>query len=206
VNRPIAEFNDGLSNEAGRRLKMGWTLPKAPLCINCGGLQMIPPNSSEVNCIMPGCRFTELPAPNDEPNNVLNQNEKYTLVGRGMSNKAAEKFEHVADFDDEVPCDNIQRSQNDDPASFPFNYVGIPHSGEDPSVLSDDISQVRSVASSALGQILERLDNAKYHLKALNNSGADPIECTAKQVEIASLIEKLARAAVDKGWNEHHVD
>mmetsp|Transcript_10106 Transcript_10106/g.17250 ORF Transcript_10106/g.17250 Transcript_10106/m.17250 type:complete len:95 (-) Transcript_10106:597-881(-) len=91
----------------------------------------------------------------------------------------------------------MQQSLDDEPSSFPFNYVGVPHKDEDPSVLSDDTSQT-SVAGSALGHILEKLDDAKYQLKVLSErSNADPIECTAKQIEIASLIEKLARAVGD---------
>ena len=50
---------------------------------------------------------------------------------------------------------------------------------------------------SAVGHILVKLDDTKRHLKALNDSGkADPLEVTAKQIEVATLIEKLARAAV----------
>lgn len=71
------------------------------------------------------------------------------------------------------------------------------HCFDDPSVLSDDVSQVRSVASSALGIILVRLDDAKGQLEMLRESGsADPGECAMKQAEIATLIEKLASAAV----------
>ncbi len=196
VNRPVADFsNDEVSNEAGKRLKMGWTLPASPLCIHCGGLQMIPPNSTEVGCIMPGCTDDTEYVP--EPN-VLNQNGRITHVGRGLNNSNVNKSmpEQCKDVPEEAsPRDNMQRSLNDEPSSFPFHYVGVPHNDEDPSVLSDDMSQVRSVASSALGQILARLDDAKYELKALKESGnADPLDCTAKQIEIASLIEKLARA------------
>ncbi|KAL7538632.1 hypothetical protein ACHAXR_009768 [Thalassiosira sp. AJA248-18] len=70
---------------------------------------------------------------------------------------------------------------------------------DEPSVLSDDLTQVRSVASSALGVILVRLDDAKYQLETMMREGggnADPQECAEKQVEIAMLIEKLASAAV----------
>lgn len=187
VNGPVQEFSkDAVSNEAGKRLKMGWTLPHAPLCNHCGGLKMIPPNSTEMSCIMPGCE-NDTECDVLEPN-VLHQNGRITRIGRGFIDSNVN--ETVA-----VQCTNKaeatqQHSLDDEPSTFPFNYVGVPHYDEDPSVLSDDTSQSRSVATSALGDILERLDNAKYELKVLS----DPLECTAKQIEIASLIEKIARA------------
>ena len=188
VNRPVGDFiNDFLSNEAGKRLKMGWTLPDSPLCIYCDGLQMIPPNSTEVGCIMPGCEGDTEYVP--EPN-APNKSGRITHIYKAMLEQSCKDV-----ADEAHPRDNMQRSQNDEPLSFPFNYVGVPHKDEDPSVLSDDMSQSRSVASSALCEIIERLDDAKHELHALNKSGnADPLECTAKQIEIASLIEKLARA------------
>jgi uncharacterized Zn finger protein (UPF0148 family) len=192
VNRPVVDFsNDEVSTEAGKRLKMGWTLPASPLCVHCGGLQMIPPNSSEVGCIMQGCNDDTEYVP--EPNAFV-QNGRIKHVGRGLSSNAVP--EQCKDVTEVVsPRSNMQGSQNDEPSSLPFHYVGIPHNDEDHSVLSDDVSQARSVASSALGQIIARLDDAKYELKALQeNRNADPLDCTAKQIEIASLIEKLARA------------
>lgn len=138
VNRQIAEFNDDVSNEAGKRLKMGYALPAAPLCL-CGGLQMIPPNSSEMGCIMPGCTFA-LPEPNVEC-----QNRRITYVGRGAQYLNGDAT--AEDAQNESPCDNTKLAEIDE--SFPFNYVRANSSSslDDPSVLSDDLSQVRSVAS-----------------------------------------------------------
>ena len=191
VNIPVPDFGkDEVSEDAGKRLKMGWTLPNAPLCNYCGGLQMIPPNSTEMRCIR---------CANDTEPFALNQNGSIVRnIGRGFNCTNEGKAVAVQCADQagvtHYPCDNMQHSLHDEPSSFPFTYVGIPH-GEDPSVLSDDMSQTRSVASSALGHILERLDEAKYELKILSQSdNTDPLECTAKQIEIASLIEKIARA------------
>ena len=198
VNAPVPDFSsDEVSKEAGKRLKMGWTLPNASLCIHCGGLQMIPPNSTEMGCIMPGCagdiEYVLEP-------NAFNQDGRIKHIGRGFdtSNVKKDVPEQCTDQAEAVlPCCNMQQSLDDEPLSFPFNYVGVPHNDEDPSVLSDDTSQT-SVASSALGHILEELDDAKYQLKVISErSNADPIECTAKQIQIASLIEKLARAVGD---------
>ena len=99
---------------------------------------MIPPNSSEMGCIMPGCTF-ELPEPNVEC-----QNRRITYVGRGAqySNGGAV----AEDAHNESPCDDTKLAEIDE--SFPFNYVRANSSSlDDPSVLSDDLSQVRSVAS-----------------------------------------------------------
>lgn len=190
VNGPVHDFSkDDVSNEAGKRLKLGWTLPNASLCNHCRGLQMIPPNSTEMSCIMPGCaNDTEYNV--IEPN-VLQQNGSITRIGRGFDYSNVNNTSAVQNKAEATQ----QHSLDDEPSTFPFNYVGVPHNDEDPSVLSDDMSQTRSVTTSALGDILERLDNAKYELKVLSrSSNADPLECTAKQVEIASLIEKIARA------------
>lgn len=193
LNGAVQDFSkDDVSNEAGKRLQMGWTLPNAPLC-NCGGLKMIPPNSTEMGCIMPGCaNDTEYNVL--EPNeNVLHQNGRITRIGKGFDDSNVNK--PVAMRCTKKAEATQQHSLDDEPSTFPFSYVGVPHYDEDPSVLSDDTSQTRSVASSALGDILERLDNAKYELKVLSrSSNADPLDCTAKQIEIASLIEKIARA------------
>lgn len=169
----VSDFSsDEVSNEAGKRLRMGWTLPNAPLCVHCGGLQMMPPNSTEVGCIMPGCvGNTELL----QELNALDKNGNDSNVSNDVIELEAESVH--------------------EPSSAPFSYVGVPRNDEDPSVLSDGMSQTSSVASSALSDIIARLDNAKYQLKVLSESSKkDPLECTAKQIEIASLIEKLARA------------
>ena len=77
------------------------------------------------------------------------------------------------------------------------NYSKQCSNYDEPSIMSDDLSQVRSVASSALGVILVRLDDAKYELGEMIREGtADAHECAAKKVEIASLIERLSSAAV----------
>lgn len=185
LNAPVADFSkDEVSKEAGKRLKMGWALPNAPLCNHCGGLQMIPPNSTEMECIMPSC------ASDTEPSIVhIGKGFNYSNGDKAVAAQCTDRAEVAP------PRDIMQQSLYKEPSSFPFNYVGIPHNDEDPSVLSDDMSQTRSVASSALGHILEKLDDAKHELKVLSQSNdADPFEYTAKQIEIASLIEKIARA------------
>mmetsp|Transcript_26468 Transcript_26468/g.48699 ORF Transcript_26468/g.48699 Transcript_26468/m.48699 type:complete len:980 (-) Transcript_26468:129-3068(-) len=242
VNAPVPTFGDDNTDQAGKKLIMGWTLPDAGLCHHCQGIQMSPPNSHEIGCINRGCpsalaaAYTFLPEPHESTGPVK-------LIGRGFSSNAANKekedeeernieeleeeqrqllMEYEEQNEDFHHYDNPQgithEEQYLDPIHddgpplevfgghhHPNNMQGggyTPHYNNDyydePSVLSDDnLSQVRSVASSALGVILVRLDDAKYELEdMIENGNADPQECAQKQVEIAMLIEKLASAAV----------
>ena len=231
VIAPVQTYGDDNTNNAGKRLMMGWTLPDVGTCFHCHGVQMSPPNSTEIGCINRGCpsalaaAYTFLPEPYESTGPVR-------LIGRGFSTNArkveeevdegealgrqesslrvknrknnvhnyhhsvnAKHFYHEKDgnyyYDDCPPIMEVGRHNNDDSSYY-----------EEPSVLSDDMTQVRSVASSALGHILVRLDDAKYELEEMRESDADAEECAQKQMEITMLIEKLANAAVQMKQKE----
>jgi len=224
VHAPVPSFGDENTNQAGRKLIAGWTLPNAALCHHCHGIQMSPPNSHEIGCINRGCpsalaaAYTFLPDPHESTGPVR-------LIGRGFSNKTNHEKKGEGEWsvqkDEECQQDQLleYEKQNKD-FEYNENILSIIHEEQNsetteydgpplvvgghhqymhdaPSILSDDMSQVRSVASSALGVILVRLDDAKYELEEMVESGnADPQECAQKQMEITGLIEKLASAAV----------
>ncbi|KAL7467914.1 hypothetical protein ACHAXS_008368 [Conticribra weissflogii] len=199
-------FDENNAAEAGERILQGWTLAQAPFCNRCGGIQMVPPESKECGCINNRCPMvlaaacSEKAVENDNcapsaaesvlhetPQEAVEQNKEAQHQNQG------EYFDQVKDEDKEkstiVGCGSLPVEVGGGTAQFPQQ--------DDTSVLSDDVSQVRSVASSALGAILVRLDDAKYQLEALQENGhVDEEECIKKQAEIAVLIEKLASAAV----------
>mmetsp|Transcript_5646 Transcript_5646/g.8680 ORF Transcript_5646/g.8680 Transcript_5646/m.8680 type:complete len:169 (+) Transcript_5646:133-639(+) len=74
--------------------------------------------------------------------------------------------------------------------------IDIYRDADDDSRLSDDMSDARSVASNTLGAILSRIEDAKAQLVQSHERGGDSQQELANQVEMASLIEKLASAAV----------
>lgn len=185
---PPTCFDDN-ANTARQLMTMGWMLPEdAPLCRNCGGIQMCPPHSSQIGCINSVCPMAS-PAVFKSPFlPTLEQKDRVMPPSPPMKTEPPPQHSKgisvMGRFIKEglptVVCGSSQNSYADDS-----------------SALSDDMSQVRSVASSALGAILVRLDNAKYQLETLRESGdADPEECAKKSAEIATLIEKLASAAV----------
>ena len=189
-NGPLAQyFDENNANEAGEKLLKGWTLPQAPLCNQCGGIQMITPDTNECGCINTRCP-SALPAA--YPNRA-------DTIRTSLEPEAQNDPVQSAPPQQRHPNGkSIGGSRSND--GPPLEVGGMPTQYpqcDDPSVLSDDMSQVRSVASSALGAILVRLDDAKVQLELLQENGdADALECAQKQVEIATLIEKLASAAV----------
>ncbi|KAL9179409.1 hypothetical protein ACHAXT_008699 [Thalassiosira profunda] len=213
VDCPVATFGDENTDEAGRKLVAGWTLPDAGLCHHCQGVQMSPPNSQLIGCIQRGCpsalaeAYTFLPDPCESTGPVR-------LIGRGFSDRnkdgddeTEEKSEQLVQqkqacrrrgYENDAQENRYPNSLIDDgtEAVGPPAQVQAESFHDEPSVLSDDMSQVRSVASSALGVILVRLDDAKRELEEMRKDGDDARECAKKQVEIASLIERLASAAV----------
>jgi len=199
-------FDENNAAEAGERILQGWTLTQAPFCHRCGGIQMIPPESSECGCINKRCPLvlaaacpetaaeTDYCAPfaaekcmNETPKVAVEQSNESQQQNHGQSSEQVQDEEK--DKSTIMACGSLPIEVGGGTAQFPQQ--------DDTSVLSDDVSQVRSVASSALGAILVRLDDAKYQLEALQeNVDVDAEECIKKQAEIAMLIEKLASAAV----------
>jgi uncharacterized Zn finger protein (UPF0148 family) len=192
-----AYFDDN-ANEAGQRLALGWRLGDAsPLCMTCGGIQMIPPNSKECGCINRACPKA-LPAALAWNPNI---NLHVPMIASCFENQAiqsihqtnAEVLKTVGNkISDKLSISSLLKD-----GLVPLMVCGAPDYADDHSALSDDNSMVRSTTANALGAILTRLDQAKYQLELLRENGQyGTDEAAMKQAEVAMLIEKLANAAV----------
>ncbi|KAL3781401.1 hypothetical protein HJC23_001604 [Cyclotella cryptica] len=184
-------FDDN-ANEAGQRLMLGWRLGDAsPLCPTCGGIQMMPPNSTECGCINRACPKVLPAALASNPGCHLPAYENIVPQAHQASN--AEVLKNIGSkISGKLSISSLLKD-----GLVPLMVCGAPDYSDDQSALSDDMSMVRSATSNALGAILARLDQAKYQLELLRENGQYTTEeAVMKQAEVAMLIEKLANAAV----------
>jgi uncharacterized Zn finger protein (UPF0148 family) len=185
-------FDDN-ANEAGQRLMFGWTLGEAsPLCATCGGIQMIPPNSTECGCINRACPKVLPAALASTPGCHLPVYEN-TVQPQAHPRSNSEVLKSIGNkISDKLSISSLLKD-----GLVPLMVCGAPDYSDDHSALSDDMSLVRSATSNALSAILARLDQAKYQLEVLREDGQYTTEeAVMKQAEVAMLIEKLANAAV----------
>lgn len=182
---------DNNANDAAQKIQLGWRLGEGtPLCCTCGGIQMIPPNSTDLGCINQACPVA-LPA-------ALVSNPAFTPI-MSEPTQAIKPHSHQRTGSEVLKkvTDKLSIGRLLKDGLVPLMVCGAPDYADDQSALSDDNSFIRSTTTNALGGILVRLEQAKYQLEILNAQGHYATEeAVMKQGEIAMLIEKLANAAV----------